>query len=82
MTLELGTANEYELDEQHQPLLAVRVGQRFEDGSQDRDGVGGAAAECEPHCQVARRLDAQRRIGRMLRDAREHLGTVVLARVP
>ena len=46
-----------------------------------RDGVGDLAAEREPHGQVARRVDAQGWVGRLVRDAREHLPAVLVAGV-
>ena len=48
IALDVRSADEDELDEQHEPVLAVGVGQRLDDGSQHGDGVGDLAAECEP----------------------------------
>ena len=59
----------------------VGPGQCLHHGPQDRDGVGDLAAEREPHRQVARRGHPQRRIGRLLRDVREHLFAMVVAGV-
>ena len=82
IALEVRSADEDELGEQHEPFLAVRVGQHLDDGPQHGDGVGDLAAECEPHGQVARRGDAQGWVGRLVRDAREYLPAVVFAGVP
>ena len=61
---QLRAAGEDQLDEQLEPLLPQRGRQRVRDVLQDRGRLAAPAAQREPRRQPARRVDAQRRVGR------------------
>jgi hypothetical protein len=79
MGVEIGTADERELDEQLQPRIAVGGREVGEHRAQHGDRVGASAVERQVPGRQTRRVDPQREIPRASCDAFEHARAVVRA---